>query len=94
MTSDDPAFERARKHVNDVRDFFYHLMVYVFISALLVVLDLRVDGGGGVLGLDWAYWVIIFWGLGVAAHAISVFFGEQRVQKVYEREKRREFDER
>lgn len=88
----DPALERAREHVKNVRDFFYHLMVYVFVSALLVILDLRVDGGGGdVLGLDWAYWVILFWGLGVVGHAIWVFLGNRRVYRLYEKEKSREF---
>ena len=65
-TENDPALERAEVHVKLVRDFFYHLMTYVFVGVLLVVIDLSVDTGGNtVLGLDWAYWVILFWGLGV-----------------------------
>ena len=87
MTHEDAALERARQHVKDVRDFAYHLVTYVVICALLVILDRRVDGGGGVFGLDWAYWVILFWGLGLAGHGISVFFGEQRVQRVYDRQR-------
>lgn len=86
----DPALERAREHVKNVRDFFFHLMVFVFVCTLLVILDLRVDGGGDVLGLDWAYWVILFWGLGVVGHAIWAFLGNRRVYKLYEEEKRRE----
>ena len=88
MARDDPALEQAKKHVKHVRDFSYHLMTYVFVSALLIIIDLR--GGTGdraVLGLDWAYWVILFWGLGVAGHAISVFFGDRRAQKLYERDR-------
>ncbi len=89
MGGDDPALERAKKHVKHVRDFSYHLMTYVFVSALLVIIDRR--GGTGdqaVLGLDWAYWVILFWGLGVAGHAISVFLGDRRAQELYERDRR------
>jgi hypothetical protein len=77
----DPALERARKHVKAVRDFFYHLMVYVLVNALLVVVDLRATGSEPVLGLDWAYWVILFWGFGVAGHAVAVFFGDYRIHR-------------
>ena len=85
MSESDPALERAELHVKLARDFFYHLMVYVFVGALLVIIDLRADTGGDtVLGLDWAYWVILFWGLGVVGHAISVFFGNRRVERLAE----------
>ena len=89
MTHEDPALERARKHVEDVRDFFYHLMVYVFVNTLLIVIDRRSGPNDGFLGLDWAFWVILGWGLGLAGHAISVFFGEYRAQKLYEQERSR-----
>ena len=78
MTQADSALEQAQQHVKHVRDFFYHLMVYVLVNALLIVIDLRQGG------LDWAYWVIIGWGFGVLGHAISVFFGDYRAQKLYE----------
>jgi len=84
---EDPALDRAKQHVKDVRDFYYHLMTFVFVNAMMIAIDLRVDAGGGVLGLDWAYWVILGWGLGIAGHAISVFFGDYRAQKLYEQEK-------
>jgi len=90
VTHEDPALERAKKHVKDVRDFYYHLMTYVLVNAMLVAIDLRVDGAGGFLGLDWAYWVTIGWGFGIVGHAISVFFGEYRVQKLYAQQKSRE----
>jgi hypothetical protein len=87
MTQQDAALERAKKHVKEVRDFYYHLMTFVLVNAMLVFIDLRVDAGQTVLGLDWAYWVIFGWGFGIAGHAISVFFGDHKVQKVYEQGK-------
>ena len=41
MTQEDPDRKRAEKHVKEVRDFFYHLMVYVLVCAMLVYIDLR-----------------------------------------------------
>jgi hypothetical protein len=84
MTQEDRARERAEKHVREVRDFFYHLMVYVLVCAMLVFIDLRQGG------LDWAFWVIFGWGFGIAGHAIYVFFGDYRVEKLYAEEKNRE----
>ena len=83
MSQTDPALERAREYVEEVRDFYYHLMVYVFVNTILVVVDLLNGTGGPFLGLDWAFWPIMGWGIGVAGHAISVFFGEHRIQQEY-----------
>ena len=88
MTQRDPALERAEKQVKDVRDFYYHFMTYVFVNTLMVIIDRRGgETGQSFIGLDWAYWVIIAWGLGVAGHAITVNYGDRRVQQVYRQEK-------
>lgn len=87
----DSALERAKKHVKAVRDLFYHLMVYVFVCGLLAIVDVRAGTeSNAVLGMDWAYWVILFWGLGVVGHAISVLLDDSAVQRAYARERRRE----
>lgn len=91
MDQRDPGIDSAKKNLKAVRDFFYHLMVFVFVSGLLVILDVRAGvGGQAVLGLDWAYWVILFWGVGLVGHAIYAFFGDHRVEARYEKERRRE----
>ena len=90
MQQTDPALERAATHVKNVRDSFYHLMVFVFVNGLLVILDRGAGTNDGVFGLDWAFWPIIFWGLGLVGHAIWVFFGDQRIQREYQKEKARE----
>jgi hypothetical protein len=91
MVRDEDALERATTHTKHVRDFYYHLITYVFVCTLLVILDRRAGAGDqAVLGLDWAYWVILFWGFGVMGHAVSVFFGDRRVRKEYEHERERD----
>ena len=67
------------RHRKNVRDFLYHLMTYVFVNVLLVGIDLRAaTSGQPIFGLDFAFWVILGWGFGVAGHAITVFFGGNR----------------
>jgi hypothetical protein len=90
MTQKDAALLRAETHVKHVRDFYYHLMVFVFVAALLIIIDLAGGANAGFLGMDFAYWVIVPWGLGLAGHAIYAFFGENKVTKAYVNEKQRE----
>ncbi|MGA7270990.1 MAG: 2TM domain-containing protein [Acidimicrobiia bacterium] len=91
MEQTDIALEGARKHLKAIRDFLYHLMVFLFVNGLLIILDVRAGvGDQAVLGLDWAYWVILFWGVGLVGHAIYAFFGEHRLEAKYEKERRRE----
>lgn len=86
----DEAMERAKEHVKRVQDFLYHLVTFVVVNALLVIIDLRADTAGDqVFGLDFAYWPILFWGLGVMGHGIAVFFDDWRVQTLYEKDRSR-----
>lgn len=88
MDPTEPQLEGTRRHLKAVRDFLYHLMVYLFVCGLLVILDLRGGAGGQqVAGLDWAYWVILFWGIGLVGHGIYAFFGDHRVDAQVEKDR-------
>ena len=84
----DAAVERATKRVKELRDFYVHVTVYVVVNAGLVLLDL-VQGDG----LQWAQWVIFGWGIGLAAHAVSVFVFESKSASRWEARKLAEFTE-
>lgn len=90
MTDKDPALVRAETYVKTVRDFWYHFMVFVLVNAVLVIVDLGGGANDGFLGMDFAYWVILFWGFGIIGHAIYAFTGDRRVSKVYVEERERE----
>ena len=78
MPAAEPAGAPTAERGKLVCDFAYHLVAFLFVHALLVILDLR--GGTGdqaVLGLDWAYWLVLFWGFGLAGHAVHVFVGRR-----------------
>ena len=91
MEQTDASVESAKRHLKAIRDFLYHLMVYLFVCGLLVIVDVRAGvGDQAVLGLDWAYWVILFWGIGLVGHAIYAFFGDHWIDAKYEKEQRRQ----
>ncbi|WAI00644.1 2TM domain-containing protein [Methanogenium organophilum] len=87
---EDEAYERAKAHVKEIRDFYYHLGMYIFINLLLFTINAVTAWGSW-----WFYWVTIFWGIGVVMHAASVWGGkyflgkeweEKRIQKILEKE--------
>ena len=62
-TEQDPAVERARKRLEELRGLYIHIAMYVVINVGLVAIDLI--GGGG---FEWSRWVLIGWGIGLASH--------------------------
>lgn len=85
---DDPAVERAKKRVDDLKGFYTHLVVYLVVNTGLLIMDL-VQGGG----VEWVYWVMIGWGIGLAAHAASVFIFDGRLGSKWEAKKLEQFTE-
>ena len=91
----DGAVQRAEKRVKKVRDFYGHLMAYLIVNTILVLIDVA-DGAGSdaFLGLDWAYFPIIGWGIFVVLDAISTFgFGSRFFGAAWEERKLREYTE-
>lgn len=61
----------AQKQVKRMKGFYIHAIVYVCVNALII-------GGNAVEGLSNLtnadpYMTALFWGIGLAAHGISVF---------------------
>jgi hypothetical protein len=61
----DTQGKKTRARTRRVRDFFYHLIVFLFVLALLVA----VDAGGAVV------WIGLLWGFAVAMHGVYAYFG-------------------
>lgn len=90
---EDVLRRRAEKHVRDLRGFYGHLAVYLAVMVILVIVDLA-DGSSGdtILGLDWAYWPIVGWGVFVVINGITVIgFGRRwesrKIEQYMERER-------
>ncbi|MFC1617870.1 2TM domain-containing protein [Patescibacteria group bacterium] len=79
------SYQRAKKRVHDIRDFYGHLIAYAGVNAMLIIINLVTSPGS-----LWFYWVTIFWGIGVMWHAISVFGGSKFQSKEWEEKKIKE----
>jgi hypothetical protein len=89
MTSADTTpQERARKRAKDYTGMLWHIATFLIINGFFWVLD-AMQGGG----INWAYWITIFWGIGLAFHIAWYFIdvsGEgRRYAKFLEDEERK-----
>ena len=89
---DQASYDAARKRVRQLKGFYVHLTVYVFVNALLLVINLVTSPGA-----LWFYWPLLGWGIGIVAHAASVFgtgrflgkeWEERKIKELMEKQKR------
>lgn len=85
MTQDE-RYERARKRVKAIREFYISLAVYFIVMTFLFIIDYSDRGNW------WVYWPAMGWGIGVALHAIRVF--GPREGSSWEKRKIQEFMEK
>jgi 2TM domain len=63
----DERYRRAKRRVNVLKGFYIHLATYIGAIALLFFIDFLTGGGW------WFYWPLLGWGIGIIAHAFTVF---------------------
>jgi hypothetical protein len=78
---DDQRLARARRQVAAIKGFYIHLVVFVVVLAGLAVVNLAVGDPW------WVQWVLLGWGIGVAAHALAVFGHASQVMANWEKRK-------
>src|SRR5262249_426069 len=67
VSAQDAKLIKARRRVAAIKGFYVHVFIFAFIMLGLGALNLAVGGPW------WVLWVLLGWGLGVVAHALSVF---------------------
>ncbi|WP_332033147.1 2TM domain-containing protein [Kaistella sp.] len=67
---DNNIYREAKRKVKELKEFYIHFFVYIIVNLFLVARN--VQGGDSLYDMD-NYWTAILWGIGVLAHALSVF---------------------
>jgi hypothetical protein len=67
--------ERAGKRVKNFTDLMWHVATFVIVNGFLWAIDLMQGGG-----LNWAYWVTISWGIGLAFHVAAYLLDTSGLQ--------------
>ncbi len=65
--TDDPKFLEAKQHVQALRGFYIHGIVFLCVMALLLGLNSLTRAAW------WAHWPLLGWGLGLLIHGVTVF---------------------
>jgi len=60
--------QQSLKQVRQVRRFYIHATVYVWVNALLAIANLVMSRGR-----IWFFWPSLVWGIGLTAHWLVVF---------------------
>ena len=77
----------AKRRVKEMKSFYIHATVYVFVNLFIIVQNVR--GGGHWTDMN-NYWTALFWGIGLLAHALSVFMPRFFLGKDWEERKIKE----
>ncbi len=84
------AVVRAERRLRQEKGFYVHLAVYASVNALLIFINFRAGAPW------WFFWPALGWGIGLAAHAFSVFgihgtrdWEERRLRELIEEERAR-----
>jgi len=67
------SYQAAQKRVKDIKGFYIHLVVYLFINAALFIVSTQDEGFGNGISRLSNYSTLFFWGIGLFAHWASVF---------------------
>ncbi len=78
-------YQRAKKKVRDLKDFYTHLITYAAVNVVLIIINLVTSPNQ-----LWFYWVTIFWGIGLIFHAMSTFGTSKFQSKDWEEKKIKE----
>jgi hypothetical protein len=90
---DDERYQHARRRVKELKGFYTNLYFYLAVNVFLVLVNIITSPGHW-----WFQWVLLGWGIGVVAHAISIFarptwFGpeweDRKAREIMEKEQRR-----
>jgi len=89
----DIKYQQALERVQEEKNFYNHLIVYVVVISLIWILNYVTTPGN-----YWAIWATIGWGIGLFFHGLGVFgknifFGksweERRVREILDKDEKR-----
>jgi protein-S-isoprenylcysteine O-methyltransferase Ste14 len=74
----------AQQRVAEIEAFYIHLLAFSVVVGLLAALNAYMGGEW------WVQWVVLGWGIGVAAHGLALFASRPKFVVAWERRKFRE----
>ena len=83
-------YQEAKNRVEVIKGFYFHLITYILVNAVLVVINLLLTPE-----YLWCIWPLMGWGVGLIIHAFSVFgkflgksWEERKIKEIMEKDER------
>lgn len=95
-TQDEIKYQEALKRVKKIKGFYTHAIVFVIINILILILNFQNLDEGETYFQFKNFTTVFFWGIGLAAHGLSVFapnwimgqnWEERKIKELMEKEK-------
>lgn len=71
MNEKEIKYQKAKKRVTELREFYGHLSVYVIVNLGLFLINMMMSPES-----LWFFWPLMGWGIAIALHALRVFGGK------------------
>lgn len=88
FSNDFQKFERAKKQVKEIKDFYAHALWFVFGMAFMIFINLKYSPQ-----YLWFLWSLLGWGIGLFFHGARVFNWFPFMNKDWEEKKIKQFME-
>ena len=84
----DDSYVRARKHVEELKEFYYNLISYCIVIPFLIFINYKTSWD-----YKWFFFPMFGWAVGLSFHAYKVFVNDGMLGKSWEDKKIRKFME-
>jgi len=85
-------YEIALKRVKRIKGFYVHLLVYILVNFFIIAGNSMNNSNNDPLFWSWqTFSTALFWGIGLAAHGLSVFGKNLLFSSNWEEKKIKEF---
>ena len=91
---DEIKYQEATKRVKKIKGFYTHLTVYIVVNTMIIIVNVQnLDEGESFFKFK-TFSTALFWGIGLAAHGLSVFLPSLIMGKDWEEKKIKELMEK
>lgn len=89
-TEDQIKYNQALKRVKRIKGFYSHALVYIVINIMIVIVNIQNLNAGESYFQFKNFTTLLFWGIGLFAHGLSVFLPSFILGKNWEERKIKE----
>ncbi|GGD28491.1 2TM domain-containing protein [Flavobacterium orientale] len=100
-SQDEIKYQEALKRVQKIKGFYSHLIIYVVVNIMIIIVNIQdLEPGESYFKYE-NFFTAFFWGIGLVAHAFSVFvpqwilgnnWEERKIRELMEKEKNKKWE--